>query len=216
VIPLRVLLVCDVAVHLDGLRCVLSRYPQVDVVAALAKDALSAGALEATEPDVALLDVDEGATGRVAAVLRSAYPDARLVGLGIDSEDLIVTCAEAGICGYTTRDASADDLVAAIESAGRGELVCPPPVAGRLMRAVATLAEGAGPAPLGRLTSREREILAMIAEGLANKQIACRLGLELPTVKSHVHNVLEKLAVRNRTEAARFALEPRGGSRPPP
>jgi len=216
VIPLRVLLVCDVAVHLDGLRCILSRYGQVDVIAALTKDAVSSSTLEPTAPDVALLDVDEYDIRSVAAVLLSAYHSPRLIALGIDSEDVIVTCAEAGICGYTTRDASADDVVAAIESAGRGELVCPPRVAGRLMRAVATLAEEAGPAPIGRLTNREREVLALIAEGLANKQIARRLGLELPTVKSHVHNILEKLAVRNRTEAARFALEPRGGSRPPP
>jgi DNA-binding NarL/FixJ family response regulator len=118
-------------------------------------------------------------------------------------EDQVVACAEAGIAGYVDRDASLRDLVATVRSVARGELLCSPRIAARLMRRVAELADQPRPPQTpAHLTRREREVVALIDEGLSNKEIAQRLNIELPTVKHHVHNVIEKLGVRSRLQAA--------------
>jgi DNA-binding NarL/FixJ family response regulator len=101
-----------------------------------------------------------------------------------------------------SRDATVDDLVKAIRRSAHGEYLGPAWLMPMLLRRVATGPHANGPPPaLERLTRREREVLALIAEGLANKEIAGRLRIELPTVKNHVHNILEKLEVRRRSEA---------------
>ena len=117
--------------------------------------------------------------------------------------------AEAGIAGWVTREASVDDLRATVASAAAGEAVFSPRLAASLLRRVAALASerrvGAQATPL---TRRQREILALIDEGLSNKEIARRLSIEVATVKNHVHNILEKLEVTRRAEAAALVREP--------
>jgi DNA-binding NarL/FixJ family response regulator len=104
--------------------------------------------------------------------------------------------------GYVPRDASADELVRTVRSVARGELPCSPRIAAMLFRELATM-DAAVPAPaLASLTYREREVVALVDRGLSNKEIAAELGIELPTVKNHVHRVLEKLDVRGRSAAA--------------
>jgi two-component system nitrate/nitrite response regulator NarL len=119
------------------------------------------------------------------------------------SDDEIMTCAEAGIGGYLLREDPYAQLVTAVLTAARGDVWCPPPVAAVLMRRVGPRGTGpevsAGP---GRLTARERQILGLIDDGLSNKEIARRLSIEVRTVKNHVHNLLEKLRVHRRGEAA--------------
>src|SRR5439155_827652 len=101
------------------------------------------------------------------------------------------------------REASIDDLVTVIESVARGEAICSPRVAAGLLRRVAALAAGhGGDLPRAQLTNREREIVRLIDNGLSNKEIARALGIEVATVKNHVHNILEKLQVHRRGEAA--------------
>ena len=140
-----------------------------------------------------------------------------MVALGVaDADDHVLGCAEAGVAGYVPRDASLDDLVAVIESAFRGEAICSPRIAGSLLRRIATLAAGQnGTMPLAHLTGREREIVRLIDRGLSNKEIARDLGIEVATVKNHVHNILEKLQVRRRGEAAARmrGILPRRGQR---
>jgi DNA-binding NarL/FixJ family response regulator len=106
-----------------------------------------------------------------------------------------------------SRDRSIDELVAAIEAVARGELVCPPRIAAVLLRRLGVLAlrlvpEGAPPPAPTLLTYREREIASLIEQGLSNKQIAHRLGVQLATIKTHVHHILEKLHVHRRIEIA--------------
>jgi two-component system, NarL family, nitrate/nitrite response regulator NarL len=118
-------------------------------------------------------------------------------------ETEILAFAEAGIAGFVTLEASVAELVEAIESVARGEALCSPSVAAALLRRLASLAHSRTSAdPTGPLTAREREILALIDEGLSNKQIAQRLRIELPTVKNHVHHILVKLGADRRAEAA--------------
>ena len=107
------------------------------------------------------------------------------------------------MAGYVGRGDSLEDLVAAVESAARGELHCSPKIAGSLVRRVAILAAGRAVVSLqGRLTSREREIARFLEKGLSNKEIATALCIEVATVKNHVHNLLEKLNVHRRTHVA--------------
>jgi DNA-binding NarL/FixJ family response regulator len=131
-----------------------------------------------------------------------ALPDLKVVALAVqDAERDVVRCVEAGACGFVTRDASVDDLVAAVESAACGEAICSPRIAGSLVRRLATLAAQNQPTPAWfRLTRRELEIVRLMGDGLSNKEIASRLQIELPTVKNHVHNVFEKLDVHRRSE----------------
>lgn len=199
----RILIVGDVAMHREGIACLLGRHDRLKVVGTLASGAITTKALEDLAPEIALIDLPPAEAYATAAALSAAYPNARLIALGVpETEDAVVRCAEAGICGYSTREGCVEGLVAVIDGVGRGEFACPPRIAGRLMRHLGALAGGPRETRLERLTAREREILEMISKGLANKEIASRLCLELPTVKTHVHNILDKLQVRNRTEAA--------------
>jgi DNA-binding NarL/FixJ family response regulator len=135
--------------------------------------------------------------------LVAAIPEVKVVAFAVpETESDIIACAEAGVAACVTREASFGELVATIERVGSGESLCSPQVAAVLLRRVATLAAARSVEPASALTGREREILDLIDEGLSNKQIAQRLCIELPTVKNHVHNLLEKLDVQSRYEAA--------------
>lgn len=206
----RVLIVSDIAVHREGLEGVLRQCPRLEVLGSVATSAIDT--LPRNDPpSVALIDAPAVEACDIARALRAALPDARLVAIGvIETEPTVLAYAEAGIGGYSTCDCSGADLVEIIDRVARGELVCSPRIAGRLMRHVAALADrGTGLAGGGelleRLTPRELEVLTSIRAGLSNKEIAQQLSLSLPTVKCHVHNILEKLGARNRTEAARAA-----------
>jgi DNA-binding NarL/FixJ family response regulator len=118
-----------------------------------------------------------------------------------DAEAAIVASAEAGAAGFVTRDDSLADLVATILSASRGELICSPKLAGTLLHRVSTLAAQQSGHDEPRLTTRELEVARLVDVGRSNKQIAVELGVELPTVKHHVHHILEKLGVDRRGAA---------------
>ena len=129
-----------------------------------------------------------------------------MVAIGIaDSDTEVIACAERGFAAYVTRDGSVDELAATIRAAGKGELTCSPRIAGTLMRRLGALAAELHPASsMARLTRREREIAALMRQDLSNKEIATRLRIEVATVKNHVHNVLDKLQVHRRSDAARL------------
>jgi DNA-binding NarL/FixJ family response regulator len=161
-------------------------------------------------PDVVLVETGASDGPALVRVLCEHAPEARIVALGVSGEERdVLPLAEAGIAGWVTREASVDDLRATVASAAAGEAVCSPRIAASLLRRVAALASdrriGAQATPL---TRRQREILALIDEGLSNKEIARRLSIELATVKNHVHNILEKLEVTRRAEAAALVREP--------
>jgi DNA-binding NarL/FixJ family response regulator len=159
--------------------------------------------LSKLRPDVVLLDgVGEGRAEAIGTIV-AAIPEVRVVAFGVsESESEIIACAEAGVAGLVSREASFADLVATIERVASGETLCSPRVATILLRRLATLAAQRNGKPAAHLTTREHEILGLIDEGLSNKQIARRLHIEVPTVKNHVHNILEKLNVHRRYEAA--------------
>jgi len=115
----------------------------------------------------------------------------------------VLAMAEAGASGYVALDGSIEDLAAVVDSVSRGETLCSPVIAATLFHRVATLTRERQPEPIEEtLTAREVDVLRLIEEGRSNKEIASALYIEIPTVKNHVHRILEKLNVHRRAEAA--------------
>jgi len=198
---MRVLVVSDVALYRDGIADALARRAHVDWIGTAGT---ASEALEVTPDDrggfpVVIVDM---AMGDAAAVARALARRLRVLAIAVPSrEDDVIMCAEVGVAGFLTVEASLDDLVSALTSISRGESLCSPWAAGVLLRRVAALSyvrpRGISPAPL---TTRELEIVQLLDGGLSNKQIAQRLCIELPTVKNHVHHILDKLGVKRRGE----------------
>ncbi|MFL5383912.1 MAG: LuxR C-terminal-related transcriptional regulator [Longimicrobiaceae bacterium] len=202
--PLRVAVATDVCLYREGLAISLSRRPETDVVATAGHLAEALELLRHARPDVLLLDLGLAGSAEVVRAARELRPETKVVALAIsDTEQGVLACAEAGVRGFVTRDASIDDLVGTMLEVARGELVCAPAIAASLFRHVGELAARRGdPADASALTPREREVLALVGEGLSNKEISRRLRIGLSTVKNHVHHLLEKLHVSRRGAAA--------------
>ncbi len=201
--PILVGVVSDVRLYREGIAESLSARDQFTV---LGSAATLAGALalgEKLRGHILLLDVAMAEGLTIVRALSDTLPDLRTVGFALDEvEDDVVACAEAGIVGYVPRDASFDTLVEIMESASRDELVCSPRMASQLLRRLAVKPGSVGHPAEARLTRREREVWQLLDGGLANKEIATELGIEVTTAKNHVHSLLTKLKVSSRAEAA--------------
>jgi two-component system nitrate/nitrite response regulator NarL len=143
-----------------------------------------------------------------ARALRQLLPEIQIMALAVpEAEGFVVDCFEAGICGYVPREGSLEELLDRLTLAVNGKAQCSGRVTAALIRRLAARASDDGqgePAvrPPIPLTAREAEVVSLIEDGLSNKQIARRLFIEVPTVKNHVHSILEKLGARSRGEAA--------------
>lgn len=205
--PVRGMVAAAVRLYRDGLAQSLSEAMPVVAVTADAPSTLREAASLA--PDVLLLDASMPGALALVNTLAEAAPDTRVVAFAVDDarETEVLACAEAGVAGWVGRDASAEEVVEAVLRAARGELLCSARTAALLSQRLATLARErrapaeAASAPGAQLTPRESEIGELLCRGVSNKQIARALGLQLATVKNHVHNILEKLGVRSRAEA---------------
>jgi DNA-binding NarL/FixJ family response regulator len=210
---IRVVLVDDHAMFRSGLHDLLDR-EGVDVVGE-ASDAASAIEVVAdTAPDVVLMDVSmPGISGIEATMrIRAAAPTARVIMLTISADERDVEesiCA--GACGYLLKDAPVEQILAAIRSAAAGESHLSPRIAANILERVRS--DRGMPALLGEtraeLTERESEVLRLMAEGKENAQIAEELFISVQTVKNHVSNILAKLEVENRVQAAVQAVQRR-------
>jgi DNA-binding NarL/FixJ family response regulator len=202
---MQVVVVSSVALYREGLCALLGACDDVDVVG-VAADAPNAARVllgMAQAPDLVLFDMSQPESTSVVRWLIDEVPEARVFAVAVSgSEREVITCAELGVVGLVTADASVNELVASLEATARGEMRCSPAVAAALLRRVTARARAAGRSPLPVLTRREGEIGGLIADGLSNKQIARRLCIALPTVRNHVHSILAKLGVHSRTEAA--------------
>jgi DNA-binding NarL/FixJ family response regulator len=198
---IRVLVVSAIRLYREGLAESLARDGRFDVAGTAAGVDECLDAVRTLRPDVVLLDLTTA--DALAAVRAVAGSETRLIALGVrEVESDVVEAAEAGVSGYVGRDASLQELVDAVECTARGESPCPPQIAALLIGRIAAAARGPAPDLASKLTPREAEIVELIDEGLSNKQIAGRLSIEPATVKNHVHNILEKLDVTRRGEAA--------------
>jgi two-component system nitrate/nitrite response regulator NarL len=199
---IRIFIVADIRLYREGLARVLGAAPTLEVVGT-AERAEEATRFGRPAPDIVVLDIaTPGAFEAIRAINVLERPP-RIVAVAVpDVEDDVLACAEAGIAGYVTRADSIATTIDVIESVARGELLTTPRFAAALLRRVSSLAAASPPAASARLTPREREIAELIGHGFSNKLIAQRLCIELPTVKNHVHNILEKLQVSRRADAA--------------
>ena len=200
---IRVLVVSDIRLYRDGLAHILADEPRLAVVGTAADVSAAVREVAAHAPDVALVDMVMPQSIDAVRGIAATRPTVKVVALGIrETERDLLACAEAGVAGYVARAASVQDLVKTLEGVGRGELLCSAQAAAALWRRVAALAARAGgSAQENALTRREREIGTLLEGGLSNKDIAVRLGIEVATVKNHVHNLLEKLEVHRRAQA---------------
>jgi DNA-binding NarL/FixJ family response regulator len=200
----RVLIVADVRLYLEGMCASLSLRANFRVVGAASNVDEALVLTAKTNPDIAIVDMATKQSLAVVRSLRRQRPAMRVVGFGVEEQEgEILACAEAGLAGYVPNDASLDDLVMRVERIHRGELMCTPRIAATLFRSLESNAHAATPQPEGlALSVREREVLRLIDRGLSNKEIAVLLHIEVCTVKNHVHNLLDKLHVTSRSQAA--------------
>ena len=215
---IRVFIVAEIRLYREGLEHVLERTGRIDVVGTAAGREGIAAAIDATRPEIVLLDMATPESFDVVPDINALADPPKIVGLAVrDAERDLLACAEAGVAGYVTRDDSLDAMVDAIESVARGELRCTPRLAAVLFNRIGALSTAAPPQDVGndRLTPREREIVGLIDDGYSNKAIAQRLHIEIATVKNHVHNILEKLQVGRRGEAAARVRAGRTSTPPP-
>jgi two-component system, NarL family, nitrate/nitrite response regulator NarL len=200
---IRVFVLAEIRLYRQGLARVLKRRQDIEVVGLAAGWDEASKALGRLQPDVVLLDMTSPESFDAVRRTRVTSPASRIVALGVrDREDEVLACAQAGVSGYVTRDDSLETLIAAIESVARGELLTTPRMAAVLFERFGAMSAATGSADAERLTPREREIAELVRDGFSNKAIAQRLQIEIPTVKNHVHNILEKLKVHRRGEAA--------------
>jgi two-component system, NarL family, response regulator LiaR len=199
---IRILIADDHSVVRQGLRMFLGLDSEFEIVAEAADGIEALAKARQTRPDVVLMDllmpVMDGIEATVS--IRRELPDTEVIALTSVLEDAsVIGAVRAGALGYLLKDAQADELCQAIRAAAAGQVQLSPKAAERLMREVRA------PNNPEVLTPRETEVLRLLAQGLANKEIARALNIGEKTVKSHVSNILAKLGVPSRTQAALYA-----------
>lgn len=206
---IRVVIVHDAPLYREGLAHALAKFEDIGIEGTAANGDEVLTQIPDHQPDVIL--VHSAVPGNTAALraIADAVPTAKVIILGTpDTEEDIVACAEAGASGYVLQNESLDHLATTIRAVVRGEVMCSPRIAATLFRRVGELAaERHSWAAQAHLTPRELEIVKLIDQQLSNKEIAQRLSIEVRTVKNHVHNILDKLQVHHRREAAAWMRE---------
>jgi len=207
--PVRVLVVDDQTLFREALTTLLGVRDEVEMVGAVGDGAQALEAVALLRPDVVLMDLRMPVLDGVATTRRLAveHPDVRVLVLTtFDGDDEVFPALRAGAVGYLLKAAPASRLVEAVQAAARGESVLQPSVATKLIARVSQLPDPPAvprPQPLvDPLTERELDVLRAVADGLSNREAAALLFLSEGTVKNHVTNVLAKLGVRDRTQAA--------------
>jgi DNA-binding NarL/FixJ family response regulator len=200
---IRVMVVGDVRLYREGIAASLEHRADLEVVC-LARSGDALARAGECDVDVVVLDMAMAESLDLVRRLTGAVSGLRIVAFAVEeTEHDVLLCAEAGAAGYVPPDGTLDDLMNTIRSVARGELLCSPRIAATLFRALRVQTPEVSVDRLAlTLTAREREIAPLLERGLSNKEIAAQLNIEVATVKNHVHNLLEKLQVSSRGEAA--------------
>lgn len=198
---MEVFVIAPIRVHRESLSTALSNIESLSVVGTAATVAEALPHLRDLGPDVAVLDAPMPEDLDFPATM-TAEPEVKLLAVGV-REDEAVDWIQAGVIGCVPRDASPEDVAVAVASVARGEVITAPAFQAHILRHIRRFAaEALGAAGEARLTPRQNEVLDLVAEELSNKQIARRLSIQEQTVKNHIHNILVRLRVHSRREAA--------------
>ncbi len=207
--PIRILLVDDHAVLRAGLRALLGAEPGLTVVGEAATGEEAVEKARTLRPDVVVMDLSmpgmDGleATRRIAALGLGA----KILVLTVHAEqEYLLPVLEAGGSGYVTKTSADEDLIEAIRTVARGDVFLYPSAARLLLQRYKAAESGAEPSPLARLSEREREVLALTAEGYSSAEIGERLFISPNTVDTYRSRIMEKLGLHHRSELVRFAL----------
>ena len=206
-----VLVVDDHEVVRRGLLAFLEGEPDIDVVGEAgggvqALDLLASMESEGRRPDVVVMDLQMAPVDGIESTrrIRALYRDVEVVALtSFAEEERVHAALQAGASGYVLKDSDADEVAAAVRAAHRGELIIDPLVARRLMSSLREVPDGQ---PVSDLTSRELDVLRLVAGGKPNKEIAAELAISERTARTHVSRVLRKLGLSSRTQAALWAV----------
>ena len=206
---IRVLIVDDHDVVRQGLRFVLDQEEDIEVAGECADGARAIARLGSLRPDVMLLDMVMPGTGGLEVLKAigdgsAGWSPAVIVLTSFQEDERVIEAVRAGALSYLPKTTAVDQVVAAVRAAARGGSVFDPGTAALLVRQVR---DGGRPGPLDVLSPRERDVLAGLARGRSNRQIARELGVGEETVKSHVSSILAKLHLADRTQAAIFGLQ---------
>ena len=210
---IKILLIEDNRILRDGIRVIINGQIDLKVVGASGGNHDTMQQARNLSPRVVLLDLglrNENGLG-VVMTLTKELPQIKVIGMGlIPTQQDVIEFVQAGAAGFILKDASVDDMLATIRAVAQGTSILPPVLTGSLFTHVVEAAIRKGKVRLTeavRMTKREREIIALIAEGMSNKEIAQRLNLSTYTIKSHIHNILEKMALHSRLEIAKHSYQ---------
>jgi NarL family two-component system response regulator LiaR len=204
---IRILIVDDHAVVREGLRALIDARPEMELVGEAVDGVEAVQKARSLQPDVILLDLVMPRKGGIEAIdeIKEESPSARILVLtSFAEDDKVFPAIKAGALGYLLKDSSAQELLEAIRDVYRGEPTMHPTIARKLMRELQRPPDL--PPTEEPLTQREVEVLGFVAQGLSNQEIADRLVISERTVRTHVTNILGKLHLANRTQAALYAL----------
>ena len=206
----RILLVDDHEVVRLGLKSLLERHPQFDVVgeASSAREALEQ--VNTTHPDVVVMDIRLPGTSGIEACeeITGRFPDTKVIMLTSYAEDeMLFSAIRAGASGYILKQIGGEDLVRALEAVGRGEAMLDPTVTQRVFQEVRRAVKEEEASAFVHLSQQEKHVLLLVSEGRTNREIAKALFLGEGTVRNYVSSILSKLGVSNRAEAAAYAVE---------
>jgi DNA-binding NarL/FixJ family response regulator len=208
---IAVLLIEDNRLLRDAIALLLASQPDVVLVGAAASGAAALREFHAKRAQVVLVDLGlkDDDSVRLVRDLKRAAPDVRIIAMDLfPVHEDVVELVKVGVSGFLLKDATPADFMHTIRAVAGGSHVLPPSLTDSLFSQIAREAAGRGSRAVidaVRLTQREREVIDLIGEGLSNKEIAQRLHIATHTVKSHVHNILEKLALHTRLQIAAFA-----------
>jgi two-component system response regulator NreC len=208
--PIRLLLVDDQDIVRAGLRSLLERHPDMEVVGEAASGREAIALAQELQPDVVLMDITMPETNGAEATrrIKELAPEIHVLALTIhEDEAYFFEMLNAGACGYIPKRASPDDLLAAIRIAAAGDVYLHPIVAGTLVQDyLRRVRSGTERESYDGLTRRQREVLTLIAEGLSNQDIGTHLGISIRTVERHRENIMSRLNLHSRTDLVKYAL----------
>jgi DNA-binding NarL/FixJ family response regulator len=207
VMVIRIMITDDHKVVRQGLKMFLQLDPELEVIGEAENGADAITRAHELKPDVILMDLLMPVMGGIEAIgrLRAELPDTEIIAItSVLEDEAVIGAVRAGAIGYLLKDTDADALCRAIKAAAQGQVQLAPEAAARLMREVRA-PEPKSAQPAETLTERETDVLKLVAQGRANKEIAAELGIGEKTVKTHVSNLLGKLGVQSRTQAALYA-----------